>query len=67
MEQVPEGEVVPQGLLHMADVRIDLPQTVLDFLVRVTGISEGIQLLLGFAEFQTVVANYGTAGRSEEK
>ena len=31
-----------QGLLHMSDVCIDLPQAVLDFLVRVTGIGEGV-------------------------
>ena len=41
-EQAPGGEVVMQDLLHVADVRVDLPQTVLDFLVRVTGIGEGV-------------------------
>ncbi len=41
-EQAPEGKIVPQGLIHMADIRVDLPQTVLDFLVRVTGIGEGV-------------------------
>lgn len=47
-EQAPEGKIVPQGLLHMADVRIDLPQTVLDFLVRMMLAVKGVQFHFGF-------------------
>lgn len=41
-EQAPEGEVVPQGILHMANVSIDLPQTVLDFFVRMMLVVKGV-------------------------
>lgn len=56
-----------EDILGFADVVVDLSKATLDFLVRVTGIGEGVLLLWGFAEFQTVVANYGAAGRSEKK
>ena len=36
----------------LADVLVNFGKGALDFLVRVTGIGEGVQLLLGFAEQQ---------------
>jgi len=43
-----EGEAVPQGSLHVVDVRVDLLQTVLDFLIRMTLAVKGVQFHFGF-------------------
>jgi hypothetical protein len=49
-EQAPEREIVDKDFPSLADVVVDLGKATLDFLVRVTGIGEGVQLHLGFAE-----------------
>lgn len=41
-EQVTEGEVVEEEILDFADVVVDFGNGALDFLVRVTGIDEGV-------------------------
>jgi len=43
---------VDEDVLGFADVVVDFGNATLDFFVRVTGIGEGVQLHLGFAEQQ---------------
>ena len=54
-EQVTEGEVVTEEGFGLADVVVDFGKGAPDFLVRVTGIGEGVLLHLDFAEFQAIV------------
>ena len=45
-----KGEVVAEDVLHVVDVRVDLLQTVSDFLVRVILAVKGVQFHFGFAD-----------------